>query len=171
MAVDLSGLTFLVPIFGFLFVFIILFALLSKTKILGGSRWIDLFVSFIVSIIFVSVSSARVYVESILPWFAILIVAIFLVLIIIGITQKDLDKFMKPWFAWVFIILLIIIFLVAAIKVFAPSISPWLPGYSSAGLDPLSVRIKDFFYSSKFLGSLLLIILAAIVSWVLVKAK
>ena len=84
MALDISGLAYFMPIFGFLFIFVIVFALLDKTKILGGVKWIDVLISFIVAIIFATMTSVREYVEQVTPWFVVLVVALFFILVIVG---------------------------------------------------------------------------------------
>ena len=57
MPIDISGIYFFMPVFSFLFVFLIVYAILARTKILGDSGFVNLLVSFIISIIFMSFSS------------------------------------------------------------------------------------------------------------------
>ncbi len=168
---EFSWLAYYIAIFGFFFVFVISYAVLSKTKILGDNNFIDLLVSFILAIVFITFSPGVEYVSAIIPWFSILIISMFFLLVIVGFSQKEVDKFMKPWITWVFIGILIIIFLIAAIKVFNPVLAPYLPGSSGSGGDSDLLRYKNFFYSERFLGAALLLIIAAITSWVLVKGK
>ena len=53
MAAPLMALSWFVPIFAFLLVFIVIYALLKKTSILGSSDMIMLFISFILASFFV----------------------------------------------------------------------------------------------------------------------
>ena len=170
MAMDVSGLEFFLPIFSFLFVFIIVYALLFKTKVLGENKFILFLISFIMGIVFISFSSMELFVRTIMPWAVVLIVVVFLVLLIAGMASKDLGGIMKPWFAWIFIAILIIIFLIAAIKVFNPVFHPDLAITSGEGTS-LIEQIRDFGGSSRILGTFLLIIAAVAVSWILVKMK
>ncbi len=156
-------------IFGFLLVFLVMYAILTKTKILGESPFINSFVSFIFAIIFVVFAPAVKYVQTIVPWVAILIICLFFVLIIAGFSQKDISVFMKPALGWVFIVLLAIVFLVSAIVVFNPMLKPYLPGSSGSGGDAFLLNITDFLYSEKVLGAVLLLIIAGIASWVITK--
>ena len=74
---------------------------------------------------------------------------------------------MKPWVGWGFIILLIIVFLIATVIVFNPVIQPVLneePGASTA-----LISIKNFLASEKFLGAILLLVIAVIASWVMTR--
>lgn len=169
MALDVSALTYLMPVFGFILVFVIVFAILKKTEILGDNAFIDSLVSFIMAIIFVSVSPVRQYIEAVIPWIGVLVVSLFFVLIIIGFSQKKMEDMLKPSLAWVFIILLILIFLIAALNVFAPVFEPYLPGTSGTGGDTFLLQVKDFLFSERFLGALLLLVVAAIVSWWITK--
>ena len=171
MAINISGLEFFMPIFSFLFVFIIVFIILGLTKVLGESKWLHVFIAFVMAIIFMSFSSSmELYLQTILPWFVVLIVVVFLVLLIAGFSTKALDKIMTPAFAWVIVAILVIIFLIAAVKVFNPVFHPELIVTSGdVGQEGIGSQIYGFFSSSRFAGSFLLIIVAGVVAWVLTK--
>ncbi|PIN94941.1 hypothetical protein COU53_01555, partial [Candidatus Pacearchaeota archaeon CG10_big_fil_rev_8_21_14_0_10_30_48] len=102
---DITWLAYYMPIFGFLFVFTVMYAVLSKTQILGESPFVNLMVSFIFGIIFITFSPGVVYVQTVVPWFVILILSLFFLMMIVGFSQKDMGDFMKPSIAWAFIIL------------------------------------------------------------------
>ncbi|HRZ85863.1 MAG TPA: hypothetical protein P5277_03720 [Candidatus Paceibacterota bacterium] len=159
---DFSWLSYYMAIFGFLFVFTVMYAILTKTKILGENAFSNALVSFVIAIIFITFSPGVEYIGTFMPWFSILVICVFCVLVIIGFSQKEMDKFMKPWFAWVGIIILIFIFVLSAIKVFNPILGPYLPGGDKA---------MGFFYSEKFLGGAILLIIAAAAAWVLTKKR
>ncbi len=165
MPLDISGLNFFMPIFSFLLVFVVVYALLAKFKIIGESKWVLVFVSLIVAIIFMSFSSLKLYVETIIPWFVVLLVIVFLVLLMGFFTSKDWIP--KSWFAWVVIIILIIIFLISAIRVFNPVFHPDLGITSGQGTSMLE-QIKEY-AEGGIIGSVLLVIIAAIVAWVLTR--
>ena len=154
MAIDISGLSYFMPIFGFLFVFVIVYALLSKTELLGDNKFINLLVSFIIAVIFSTLGSMQEYVQTVTPWFVVLVIALFFILIIIGLSQQKISEVMKPGFVWVFIILLILVFLISAIKVF----SIWQP-------------LKEFVtMEGSIAGAIILLVIAAITAWVLTKS-
>lgn len=167
MAVDFTWLAQGMPLFGFFLVFFIMYAILAKSKILGEGI-INIFVSAIFAIVFITFSPGIEYVQVILPWFSILIIALFLLLVIVGLSQKDMDKFMVPWLAWIFIIFLTIIIIFAGVVVFSPVL---LPGQSDSGGNSFLISVKNFIYGEKFLGAALLLILAAVTSWILLKKK
>ena len=124
MVVDISGIYFFMPVFSFLFVLLIVYAILAKTNILGESQFINVLISFIIAVVFMSFSSLELYVTTILPWTVVLLVCILLVLLVAGLSTKELSKIMTTQFAWVAIAILIVIFLIAAIYVFNPVLHP-----------------------------------------------
>ena len=111
MAIDISGVYFFMPVFSFLFVTIVVYAILLKTEVLGGSQFMNLLVSFIMAVIFLSFSSMELYLITLLPWFVILLVLVFLVLLIFGFSSGDLKGIMTNRFAWIIVAILVIIFL------------------------------------------------------------
>ena len=171
MAADLSGIAYFVPLLAFLLVFVVSYAILKKTKILGDDDWILLVVGFVIATIFVSATSLRQAVENVVPWFVMLLVALFFIMILMAFSQGEVNKMMKPWFGWIFVLVLIVIFLISLMQVYYGVLYPYLPGYSGNSGDPFLIQLKDFFYSSKFLGAALLLILAALASWVITRGK
>jgi len=167
MSLNISGLLFFMPVFSFLFVLVIVYALLLKTKILGSSNWINLLTSFILAVVFMSFSSAELYVRTILPWFVVLIVVVFLILLIAMFSTKAWDKIFTPGFAWIIVIILIIIFVVAAIRVFNPVLHPDL-GVASGQGTSLIEQMRTWL-DGGVAGSILLLVIAAIVAWVITK--
>ncbi len=167
MAIDISGINFFMPVFSFLFVFVIVYALLFKTKVIGEGKFILSIVSFIVAVIFMSFSSMELFVRTIVPWFVVLFVVVLLVLLIVGLSTKSLDKIMTPGFAWVVVGILIIIFLIAAIKVFNPVLHPDLVVTSGEGTSLLE-QVKDYL-GGGVAGSILLLVIAGIVAWVITR--
>jgi hypothetical protein len=159
MAVDISGLSYFMPIFGFLFVFVIVYALLKKTELLGESSFVNLLISFIVAIIFATLSSAQEYVQTVTPWFAVLMIALFFVLIIVGLSQQKISDIVGKEFALGFVAVLILIFVIAAIKVF-PSVfgNAW------------SEVTKFVTLQSRIAGGIILLIIAGITAFILSKS-
>lgn len=167
MALDITGLYFFMPVFSFLLVFFIVFAILAKTKILGDSAFINVLVGFIMAIIFMSFSSLELYVQTIIPWFVVLLVCIFLALVVAGLATKDLEKIMTSKFAWAMIAILVVIFLIAAIKVFNPIFHSDLgitSGEGTSMIEQLSIAA-----GGRVLGTILLIIIAIAVAWVVTR--
>ena len=154
--VDLSLIQNYLPILSFLLVFTIVFAVLAKYKILGESKFVNLFVSFLTSTIFISLTSAREYVISITPWFAVFIVVSLFILALVGFSGKVPEGFTKG-LGIILVIALLVVFLVSAYFTFSSS--------------PVVVDISDWISKPRIYGALILLAVSAIVSWVLIKAK
>jgi len=171
MPADLSAITYFAPIAAFLIVFIVLFAVLTKTKLLGDNKWVVLFVSFLIASIFVSVAGARQYIQTIIPWFAVLIVSLFLILILVGFIGKP-AAFLNKGVGVAFVILLAIAFLISGFMIFSNVLVSYLPGPGFGTGDNFEATIAlDWLYSPRVAGAILLILISAGVSWILVKAK
>jgi hypothetical protein len=163
--IDLSSISYFLPLISFLIVFIVIFAVLQKTKIFENI-WIQLFISFLVSTVFISFVGARDYVANIIPWVVILVVCLFFILVFTGFIGKSMENWNKG-IGIAFIILLLVGFLVSALFVFSSSFSPYLPG----GTEAKGSSFISWLYSSRVAGAILLLVISALVSWVLVKAK
>jgi len=158
MALEVEGLNYITPVLVFLFVFVVMYAILAKIKILGENKFIHLLVSFIIAIIFVVFSSAREYVIQLTPWFAVALLLLFFVLVLIGFSTKKMDALMTPTLAGVFITLLVIIAIVVFFKVL---------GY---GFIDTIQEIQGFFVDyPKIMGAILLIIFGGLAAWVVAK--
>jgi len=74
--------------------------------------------------------------------------------------------------AWVFVVLLIIVFVVSGVKVFSNSLAPYLPSATYEDVsygDPTLVNFFSWVYSPRVKGFFLLIGVAALVTWLLVR--
>ena len=152
MAFDVYWLSYYLPLFGFLFVFTLIYGVLAKTKVLGESVGVNLFIAFIFGIMFVTFAPGAAYVQLVTPWFVILLIALFFMMMIVGLSQKELEKFMKPQVTWVFVGLLSLIFLWSAIVVFNPFFGPY---------------IHRFTYDQSISGAVILTIVAAAASFII----
>lgn len=164
---------YFMPIFAFLLVFILVYALLGKTKILGENKFLHLLLAFFVSIIFVSSPAAKEFVFLSVPWLAVFLVSLVLILMTIAFIGIKTEK-AYPAVTAVVVIFLIVVFLISSINVFGPVINPYLPHASEAaeasGVQEV-LEVKHFFFSPAVLGAILLFAAAAVVSWILAKTK
>ena len=152
-AVSVSAIGYFVPIFAFLLVFIVVYALLIKTEILGGSHGIMLFISFILASFFVVQASLVDFVRFSSAWFGVIVVGVFFLMLILAFLPGDsplgfLTK--HDWFSWAMLVVILVLFVVSAAYVFNVAVN-W-------GM------VKDWFRSDWF-GMVLLLIIAGVVSW------
>lgn len=151
---DISSIGEFLPILGFLLVFIVIFAVLAKTKILGDSKWVNLLVSFIISTIFISLTTAREFVLNITPWFAVFILLAAFILAVAGFGGKVPEGLTKG-IGILLVVGLIAVFLISAYMTFS-------------GV-PIIEQIADWLKTPKVYGAVVLLVLSAVVSWILIK--
>ena len=86
----------------FLLVFVVVFAILQKSKILGdGKAQIDAMVSLVIGLILIGVPQPRNIIVGIMPWMAVGVAVILVFLILYGFVAGDLSsapKWMKATF-------------------------------------------------------------------------
>lgn len=147
--IDLSPINEALPLIGFLLVVVLIYGVLQKSKLF--EHWfIQVFLAFLVALIFIVFVSAREYVQQIVPWAVVLIVCLFFLFLIIGFIGKD-ASFMTKGLGAFFVFLLLIGFLITAVRVF-----------------------PDFFeqfYNSKWYTAVILVVVCGLVGWALVKLK
>ncbi len=154
---DVGILEYFVPLFSFIFIFLILYALLQKTKILGGKSAIDFIISLMVTLLVVLSSSAVELAKFMSIWGAV--VAVILVFLFIMVSfwageghaglPNDMD--IKSIVFWVFIIILAI----GLTQVFGPVLTPY-----AEGADPNRTILRTVFHP-RIVGALFLLIIIA----------
>ncbi len=168
MAADVSAFVYFLPILAFLVSFAIMYALLSITKVMGEHAFLHLIFSFIFATIFITATSVRQLVINVIPWFAVLSIALVMIMLLVKFMGKG--EVIGTGFTWVFIVILIMVFFVSGVKVFSATIGPYLPGSSDvSNADPVLLNFFDWLYAPRVAGFFLIIIVAVVVSWVLVK--
>ncbi len=168
MAAELSAVAFFAPIAAFFLVTLVVFAVLGLTKILGESKWLNIIVALIVAIIFISAAGVRAVVQTIIPWFAVFFICLFLMLLVIGFMGKDaVNIFTKP-IGIIFLIVFGLVFVVSIFSVF----SNYLPGPNYGnGVNETALYFTDWLYTPSIWGAIVLVVVGIIVSWILIKAK
>ena len=148
---------YILPIFAFLLVFIVIYALLFKTKVLGDHQAIMLFVSFILAGFFIVRAPIVEFIGFSSAWFSVLVVAIFFLIALLSfLPGKEPLEFLgkENWFSWVVLGIVTALFIISSSYIFNWTIR-W-------GV------IKGWLGSSWF-GMVLLLIIAAAVSFIITK--
>lgn len=155
---SVSAMSYFMPIFAFLLVFIVLYALLKSTKVLGDSEAIMLFISFVLSSFFIVEARLVELVQFAASWFGVIAVGIFfLVLLVAFVPGLDIGKFFggeKGWFGMVVFGLMVAFFIISSSYVFN-----WAVNWG---------MVRDWFNTDWF-GMVLLLVIAGIVSFVISK--
>ena len=165
---DLSAVSYFLPLLGFLVVFIISYFLIHASKLIEP-KLVNAFLSFIISTVFVSAVGPRLYILAIIPWFAVLIVGLFLFMALVGFLGKDVMP--TKAIGITFVIIMAVIFVISAIFVFSSYYSPYLPWNSGEGANPDALHVVGWIFSPSVGGAILLLGISAVVAWILVKAK
>ncbi|MBT3690908.1 hypothetical protein HOG16_01535 [Candidatus Woesearchaeota archaeon] len=152
---DLGILEHLVPLFSFVFVFLIIYALLQKLKLLGGKSAIDFLVSLTVSLLVILSSSAIELARFMSVWGVVVIVILVFMFIMMSFWAKDgdlglpEDMDVKGIVFWIFIIILAI----GLTQVFGPVLTPY-----AEGADPSRTILRTIFHP-RIVGALFLLII------------
>ncbi|PIN93008.1 hypothetical protein COU54_04620 [Candidatus Pacearchaeota archaeon CG10_big_fil_rev_8_21_14_0_10_31_24] len=152
--VDLSSFADFLPIFSFLIVLLVVYAVLHKTGIFEG-KLIQAVIAILMAVVFITFRGGREYLENVVPWFAILIMSLFFVLVLMAFVGKDVSS-MGKGLGMFFVIALVLVFIISAIVVFSGDVSS------------LYSRLRE---SSSVYGAVVLVVVAGLVGWVLVKGK
>lgn len=151
-----SIVTYFLPIFSFLLVFIVCYAILQKTKVLGNNSGTSLLISLILASFFIVETQLSEFIQFTSSWISVIVIILFFLFVILAfIPGKEPLKFISDgWFGWVVLALVIIFFITSATYVFH-----WTINLTNA----LSWMQKDWFQF------LLLIIISIVVAGVLKK--
>jgi hypothetical protein len=179
---DINILSYFIPVFIFLFVFTIFFAILQKTKLLGSNAGIDALIAFSVAMLFMFVSDARQLVTVITPWLVIMLVIIMSLMMIfmfLGVKAETIsDAMSESGTVWTVLIILIIGLIIAFTQVFGEKIASITQGSfpatspdeatgttgtttTTGGGQHFLVTVGSIVFSPKILGMFLLLIIAS----------
>ena len=153
MAAVISAIGYFLPIFAFLLVFIVVYAMLKKTTILGENEFVMLLISFILASFFIVQASLVEFVQFTAGWFGVGIIALFFLLVIIAFLPGDkAPKIFEgnAWFGYVLFGLMIIFFIISASYVFNTAVN-W--------------ALVKTWISTDWFGMILLLLIAGIVAW------
>jgi hypothetical protein len=120
----------------FLLVFVVVFAILQKSKILGeGKAQIDAIVGLIIGLLLIGLPQPRNIIVGIMPWMAVGIAVILVFLILYGFVAGDLSK-APDWMKITFGILagLFTLAVVLYISGLGDIVLGWLSGGGSSGI-------------------------------------
>jgi hypothetical protein len=154
---SVSVIGYFMPIFAFLLVFIVIYALLVKTNVLGDSPAVMLFISFILSSFFIVEASLVEFVQFSSAWFGTIVIGLFFLIVLLAfIPGIKIGEFFGKgnWFAWVLLIGMLLFFIFSSAYVFN-----WVLNWE---------MISGWFDESWF-GMMLLLVIAGVVSFVLTK--
>ena len=154
---SVSAIGYFMPIFAFLLVFVVIYALFVKTAVLGESTAVILFISFVLSSFFIVEANLVELVQFSSAWFSAFIIGLFFLISILAFVPGiDIEKFFgeSNWFAWVLLGLVVAFFVISSAYVFN-----WVFNWG----------LLRSWFSTDWFGMVLLLIVAGAVSFVLTK--
>lgn len=169
MAVDVSGVSYFLPVFSFLMVFVVSFIVLVKSKMTDNVS-LQVLVALLIATVFISFGGARQYLENVVPWFAVVLISMFLLLLMAGLFGKYPEGLLKG-VGVVFMVVLFLIFIISAFLVFSSYVSPYLPWSESYQSTSASDGITSWIAQPRIGGTIILVVVSILVSWVLIQVK
>jgi len=155
---SVSAIGYFMPIFAFLLVFIVVYALLVKSKILGDSPAVMLFISFILSSFFIVEAQLVEFVQWGGAWFGMMAIVVFLLVTLVALVPGvEIGKFFggeKSWLGMIVFALAVGFFIISSGYVFN-----WAVNWG---------MVRDWF-DSEWFGMVLLLVIAGVVSWRIAK--
>ncbi len=144
------------PIIAFLFVFILVYAILKKTEILGDNNAVAIFIALILAVFFIANVQLVDFVKFSSAWIGVFVVCLFLILLLVGLMGKDALKLVteSKGVGGAIVFLVIVFFIISSAYTFN-----WAVNWD---------KISSWFTTDWF-GLILLLVVAGIVGWVLSK--
>jgi hypothetical protein len=129
---DLGVLTYLTPLFTFLFILIVSYAVLDKFRLLGDNFAPKAIAAFSIAMIFIFSTRMMKIVNMATPWFILMIIfGLFLVgmLMFIGVKESSITKTVTSGsVVWPIIVVSLIIFIIVIVNAFQDVQSPYEEG-------------------------------------------
>ncbi len=126
MAPDISILNNFLPLFVFVLIFVFLYAILEKTKLLGDSSRFNFLVSLCIAVMSMFSGSSTELILAVLPWYIFLmffLLLLFTLFMFFGVDAKDVWP--KVGGQTTVFIVMIIALIVSITKVFGPVFTPY----------------------------------------------
>lgn len=144
-------------VFSFLFIFVVFYAILEKTKILGDKSNLNALFAFIVSILLIITPGVVSLITVMIAPFAVLIFFILFVVVLfmfMGISGDDVSNvFKQPAVITVLIVIGVLIFLFSFVGIFGEFVEDGVGGLGS--------YIVKSLFNAKVLGAVFLLLVAS----------
>ena len=152
---------FLITTFMFIFIFAILYAIISKIELFGENKAVQAAIAFAAAMLVIFIPETRALINFMTPWFVIFIIVIIFMLLIVmalGIKHTEITDYLKdsPGTTTTIVVVVLLIFLFAMYKVFGPIFTMAGPGETG-----LWATITRTLLQPKILGVLFLLLIAS----------
>ena len=156
MVVSLAAINTIMPVISFLFIFILIYALLVKTEVVGKNNWVSLFLSLIIASFFIVNVNLVEFTQTNVSWFVVFMVCLFMIIFMLSFVGDTAKNFFvqNNKVAGVLVALVIILFIVSSSYTFN-----WAVNWD----------LIESWFDKDWFGMAILIVVAAVVSFVLTK--
>ena len=160
------------PLFSFILIFTLLYAILGATKVLQGKAWINITIALMVSLVAMFSGSVFELVNVITPWFVLLLVFVILLMLIfqtLGATEKDIASVLakEKIVHWSIIGAGLLILLAGLGSIWGQQLTTMAGGEpvttnitASSGTSSLEQNLYATFYNPKVLGLIFVFLIA-----------
>lgn len=158
---SLGFLEFFLPVFSFLFIFVIMYAVLDKFKLMGENKPVKFIAALSIALLFLFSKGILEFVNFITPWFVVLVIVALFILslfMFMGVKEKEMEASVnKPALYWTVLIIIIILLIAAIGTVF----SEFFAGEGGEVTDPTKASITQILVHPRVLGALFLLVVTA----------
>jgi len=151
---------FLIPVFLFILVYAVIYAILKKVKILGDSVNVNAMIAFVLAALFAITPGAMEFVTVIAPWFVVLVIIAFSMLLVFmfgGVSSEKIIKiFEDSTVYWTIIMFSIVIVIGGLTAVYGPFLVGGPVEGSGAGSS-----ISKTIFNAKVLTTVIILIIFA----------
>jgi len=156
---DIGLLQYFMPIFSWLFVFVLLYAILEKTGIMGENKALSVVAAVSIATITVLYTQIAQLISFVAPWMVFIFIFILLLfggLMFFGVKQEELWKELSIW--TVFVISFFII-LIGLTQTYSEIFNPYGPANATKTIQ--SETLKTLFHP-RVLGAIFMLIISAL---------
>lgn len=163
---DIGILEYFTPVFVFLFVFAIVYALLDKTGILGESKALKSLVAFTLSMLFILTNNMVKLITVMTPWVVILLIAVLFIMLFfmfVGAKNEQITGvFTEKVTVWIVLGVLATIFIYAMTQVYGQDVHTiYGEGNVTTDSSGLNQAVGKILFHPKMLGVILILVIAA----------
>ncbi len=169
---DLGLLEYFTPFLVFVFVFILIWAMMKKLNFFPGNDSAHFLISLTLSLLFILVPELSDVVSLATPWFIILMVFLFLIILIflfMGASPESVADIFggkgapNQVILWTILILSFAIMGYAFMQVYGEQVHNLTAGESTEGSDDLMMNIAGIVFTPKVMGMFFLLIMTALI--------
>lgn len=162
---DITLIEFVKPVFIFLFITLIIYALLVKTKFFGDSPGINAIISISVGFLLLLTPQTREVISFVTPWFVILLVFIILFALIFmafGAKDESVMRILKnPGMVFILVIVVFAVIVGAGFsKAFGKPILPGFHGTTETDKEE-TFNFARIVFNARVLGALFILVIAS----------